>query len=276
MQKKDIKSYLMFSSSKILDILKLNSRIYVLPVVIFYPTNVCNYDCVMCSYSRSKLTKNEVMDFSLMKKTINECSKLLFRPKVHFSGFGEPLTYPYIMGAMKLCKEKKLKWSMTTNGYLLEKYIDDFISNNCSTINISIHGVALEHDKIVGTKGAFERVIMGIKKLDEAKRRLKKNTPLVAVNCVFNNDNIPNLKNLLNTFLKLPINSITFQHQYFVKGDLEKQKDFLIREDNLNKLIEFVDFIQRNKFLIKVNIFPRVKKKDIKGYYTNKNHQWVI
>src|SRR4030065_760875 len=123
--KKDLKQYLHFSSSKIFNVLKFSNRVYMLPVVFIFPSNRCNYDCLMCLYRKSKIRDIEKMDFSLMEKIITECSKFLYKPLLHFSGQGEPLIYPEILNAMQLCNEKRMKWSITTNGYFLEKYVED-------------------------------------------------------------------------------------------------------------------------------------------------------
>lgn len=273
--KRDAKDYLLFSSSSIINILKISSRIYILPSVILYPSNACNYNCIMCTNAKNKVKDREMMDFSLIKKTIDDCSRFLFKPQIHFSGLGEPLIYPRIRDAIKLCSEKGLKWSMTTNGYFLERYADDIILNDCKAINISIHGDSLEHDKISGVKYSFEKVIKGIKKLNNAKKRLKRSNPLIAINCVFNNENIPQLKKILGVFGSLPINSITFQHIIFLEEDLDKNMGFVIKDQKrLDNLIEFTEFVKKSKFPIKVNVFPKIKKNDISGYYTDKCHEF--
>ena len=272
--KRDLKSYLLLSSSSILSLLKITPKIHVLPSVIIYPSNVCNYDCIMCTNARSRVQSHESMDFRIMKKAIDECSNFMFKPRLHFSGLGEPLVYPKIKEVMELCREKKLKWGMTTNGYLLEKYAQDLVLNNCSAINISIHGDSVIHDSITKTKGAFDKVISGIKKIDELRKSSKKNTPVIAINCVFNNDNIPHMKQILNEFIKLPINSVTFQHLTFYETDLEGSSSFLIKnKDKLDKLIEFVDFVSKGRFPIKVNIFPKIKRSNLVRYYTDKGYK---
>ncbi len=268
--KKDLKYYLLLTSSSFLNILRFSPRIHILPSVIIYPSNVCNYDCVMCTNARNKNKNHKIMDWDLMEKNINECSNFIIKPRIHFSGLGEPLIYSKIKDAMQLCRKNKLRWSMTTNGYFLENYANDLILNNCSAINVSIHGCRSEHDKITGIKGNFDKVINGIKILDETKKRFKKTTPLISINCVFNNDNILNLKKILNIFMKLPINGITFQHMIF--NENEKDVDFLIKDkDKIKSLVKFVEFIETNKFPIKVNLFPKIKRKDIIRYYTTKN-----
>jgi len=273
--KKDIKEYLQISSSSLLNLLKISTKIYALPSIIIYPSSSCNYNCIMCAHAKGKKYNKEVMDFSLMKKIINECSKLWLKQKVHFSGYGEPLVYPEIKETMELCRQKKIKWSITTNGYLLKEFAESIISNNCNSINISIHGDKSENNRITGLEKAFEKTIEGIKKLDEVKKKSGKNKPLVAVNCVFSHDNVQNLKNILDIFVHLPINSITFQHLFFSEDNLKNKEDFLIvKDDELNKLIEFIDMIKNKKLPIKVNFYPKIKRKDIKGYYTDKDYRF--
>jgi radical SAM protein with 4Fe4S-binding SPASM domain len=218
------------------------------------------------------------MDFSLMGKIITECSKLLFKPILHFSGYGEPLIYPKILNTIQLCNEMKMKWSMTTNGYFLEKYVEDLVSNNCYAINVSIHGNALENDKITGINGSFDEVVKSIKKLEEVKLQLKKITPLVAINCVMTDYNVTNLWNILDSFLKLPVGSITFQHLQFSENEIKEQSDpdshAIIREKNLYELIKFISFLEDANLPIDAFFHPKIQKKDIIGYYTDKHYKF--
>ena len=276
--KKDLKRYLHLSSSKILSILKLSTRLYILPVVIIFPSNKCNYDCLMCSCRKSETKNSEKMDYSLMERTITESSKFLFKPLLHFSGYGEPLVYPEILDTMQFCKKKKMKWSVTTNGYLLEKFAEDLVSNNCYAINVSIHGNASENDEITGVDGSFDKVVKSIRKLGEIKVQLKKATPFVAINCVITNQNVTNLRNILESYLKLPVNSINFQHLHFSEKDIGKQNDrngfAIVEEKNLNELIKFIYFLEEAELPIDAFFYPRIRKKDVIGYYTDKYHKF--
>lgn len=274
-QKKDLKNYLQLTDSKIINILKLSPNLFLLPSVVIFPTNICNYDCVMCASARSRVNSHEKMDFLLMKKIVEECASFIFKPRLHFSGSGEPLVYSEILNVMKLCKGKKMKWSMTTNGYLLEKYAKDLVLNNCNAINVSIHGRDIEHEKIVGTPNSFAKAVSGLKKINEIKKKAKKQFPIVAVNCVFNNDNILSLNNVLDTLIKLPINSVTFQHLSIYKDDISNNRTFLIKDKyKLNKLIEFIDMVKSKNFPIRIAFYPKIKTGDVFNYYTNKDFEF--
>jgi radical SAM protein with 4Fe4S-binding SPASM domain len=232
----------------------------------------------MCSYRKSRARNVEKMDFSLMEKIITECSKLKFKPLLHFSGQGEPLIYPEILNTMRMCKERKIKWSMTTNGYFLEKYAEDLVSNDCYAINISIHGNALEHDKITGVTGSYDKAIKSIKKLEQVKIQHKKKTPLVAINCVINDYNVAYLRSVLDNFLKLPVSSIDFGHLHFSENDLKERDDpnnpAIIRKKNLHELINFTSYLKATNLPITTSFYPKIQKKDVFGYYTDRYHKF--
>lgn len=215
------------------------------------------------------------MELTMLKALINEAAAMKIKPRIHFSGMGEPLIYPDIDKVLAQCSELKLSCSMTTNGLLLEKYAKELVVNNCRAINLSIHGTISEHEKITGTVGSFEKVVKGLEALSEEKKRYKKAKPTVAFNCVINNDNIPNLREILNTYAKFPVNSITFQHLVFQKKDMVRQKPHIVSDlDKLNMLIQFNDYVEQNKMPIKCSIYPRIRKEDIVGYYTDKNYSF--
>lgn len=275
--KKDLKEYLHFSSSKIFNILKFSNRIFFLPVVFISPSNKCNFDCLMCLYRKSNIRNVEMMDFSLVEKIVSECSRFLFKPLLHFSGQGEPLIYPKIRKAMQLCNEFKMKWSVTSNGYFLEKYAKDLVVDNCHAINVSIHGNSFENDEITGVNGSFDRAINSIKKLEEIKNQFKMNTPIVSINCVITNYNVANLWNILDSFLKLPVNSINFEHLHFSENDLKEScptNKAIVRDKNINELMKFSSFLKNEKFPINVFFYPKIQKKDMFGYYADKYYDF--
>jgi sulfatase maturation enzyme AslB (radical SAM superfamily) len=229
----------------------------------------------MCTHARSKRLKREAMAFSLMSKTLDDCCDFTPKPQVHFSGLGEPLVYPQIADCMIACKKRRLRWSITTNGYLLSEYSEELVRNDCKAVNVSVHGGQVENDSITGTRGSFERVVEGLRKLQESKKRMRKSSPVVAINCVFNNDNVQRPRQILDTFASLPANSVTFQHLVFSEEEMTKNKSFLItNRDKLDSLAEFVDSIENDRSPMKVMVFPRIRKGNIVGYYTDRDYKF--
>lgn len=224
----------------------------------------------MCWINNPDIPKMENMELGLLEKVLAESGRLWIKPKIHFSGFGEPLVYHSIRQSMQLCRQYNLKWSMTTNGYLLGKYAEDIVSNNCSGINVSIHGDADLHNSTTGIKDAFSKTIDGLRRLEEVKQKHKTLKPAVAINCVINNKNVLSLEKVLQTFEGLPINSVTFQHLTFLEEELEKQEDFLILEKSkLNYLSDFMNEMSSGKKAMKINFFPKIDPSNLERYYTD-------
>ena len=167
----DVKSYVRASASGALDFLRYSPRAFVLPSITVYPIDACNYDCVMCPSRMSNSRAYIKMELSMMEQIAEECASMLIKPRLHFSGLGEPLLYSEIRHAMRICNEKGLKWSMTTNGLLLKKYAQDLVINNCNGINLSIHGDVEEHEKITGVNGSLDVVVRGLQELVEQKEK---------------------------------------------------------------------------------------------------------
>lgn len=265
-----MKGFLRLSTSGIFNFLKVSPRLVFLPSVLIYPTSACNYDCIMCESRRSNKTKREEMDFKIMENLLIECATMGIKPRIHFSGLGEPLIYKKIDAVMKICKHKKFKWSVTTNGITLKKHARNLINNHCHALNLSIHGTPSEHNRISGTQNAFERVITGLNKMALIKKEMGTDLPLVAVNCVINNENVLSLNEIYQTFSQLPINSITFQHVGFSKKELESKASYLIfKDEKINALTDFINFIKTNDTEVACQFFPNIKQKNLKHYYTN-------
>ena len=275
--RKDLKSYLLESTSNFYSILLVSSRLFVLPSIIIAPTNRCNQKCSFCIAEpiRRLAAKKEVMDFSVMEKILNDCSELLVKPIVHIMGHGETLLYPHIKETMQLCAKKKLKWSLGTNGLLLADYAEYMVENKCFAVNLSLHGNASEHNAIANSNSSYKKIVEGINQVVKVKKKLNKTRPSISINCVINNYNIANLREIHSELMKLPVESITFQHLLYFKDDFKKKKDFLITDrKKLNKLIDFVDYIKKFDFNIRTNVFPNVKSGDIIGYYTKENYKF--
>jgi sulfatase maturation enzyme AslB (radical SAM superfamily) len=272
--KMDLKSYLLFSSKSFLKILRLSARIHILPSVIIYPSNICNFKCIMCDDRAGHVKNTQIMDIGTLERIIRECSTYRIKPKIHFSGHGEPLVYPDIVNLMRICKQNKSHWSMTTNGYLLETYAEDLVANGCQAINISIHGAEPGHDQVTGIHNSLKKVTRGLQKLDSLKKNTK-NMPVVAVNCVITSQNVLNLKTILDHLIHFPVNSITFQHLIFSADDFRNKEPFTIPEkEKLESLEKFIAYVSRTTFPLKINLFPKIKISDIRGYYSAENDKF--
>lgn len=141
-------------------------------------TESCNFNCSYCIYSGIYQNEHKInssnMNFEVAKKAID-----LFIPKsnkialIAFYG-GEPLNnMPLIKKIIyytrKTYPTKKTIFSMTSNFYDADKYLEDFVREDIY-INISLDGSKDIHDKFrkhKTGKPTWNKIINNLKKLDE-------------------------------------------------------------------------------------------------------------
>lgn len=88
------------------------------------PTNRCCHNCSFCVYNKDLsgmhegFNRNDELPGEKLFETIS-CLIRMGVKAITFSGGGEPLMHPEILGAVKMCHNAGLPFSMITNGQLL-------------------------------------------------------------------------------------------------------------------------------------------------------------
>ncbi|MBF0181109.1 MAG: radical SAM protein [Magnetococcales bacterium] len=274
---RSLRRYLIGDSSSALNLLRRSPRLFFLSSINIYPTNICNYDCMMCESAKSIIRVKNRMDFALMQKILRECGALTHKPVLHFAGHGEPLVYEHIRPSMELCRELGLKWTMNTNGDLLGRHAEEIIDNRAYAINLSFHGTAETHDQVVKIPGSYQRVIKGLMKIDELKKARGLKTPIVSVNCVINTPNLEHLERIAAEYTALPIDRLSFQHLIFSEQEMDDPASFVIRgEERLAMLTEFCRKMEQGgHYRIPVTLIPKIGTGDVHGYYTDRCHPFA-
>lgn len=146
-------------------------------------TNSCNFRCKYCVFSEyykgHSTLQNENMTFETAKQAIDKYIELLNKgatynperiPIIGFYG-GEPLiNFELIKECVKYAKKRyngEMKFSITTNAYLLTDEISRFFAANDFMPIFSLDGPENIHDanrKLIGGKGTFNRVYQNIRR----------------------------------------------------------------------------------------------------------------
>lgn len=201
------------------------------PLSVFIHVNTrCNLKCIMCDVG---LDNTDSMFYQNLKGSGSgdmpiQSYKMIIDKVKHFKPFIgipvlEPLLYPHITEAISYTRHNNLRMSIATNGYLLEKKAEDIIKQNLSKLIISLDGPRSIHDKIRGVPGTFEKVIDGILKVDELKRKYGKNEPYISLNYVISEDNY---NTIIEFMEEIPLNAITFidfRVMFFLTEELAKK-----------------------------------------------------
>jgi uncharacterized protein len=144
-------------------------------------TQDCNLRCEYCPYSignKHRIHNKSTMDVEIAKKGIDFLVKHSRESEELNIGFygGEPLIeFELIKECVKYAdlatEGKKLSYSMTTNGTIMNDEIIDFFYKNKFLITVSLDGPAHVHNRsrhfAYSDKGSFDTIIENLQKIEK-------------------------------------------------------------------------------------------------------------
>lgn len=218
-------------------------------ILALYITNKCNFRCEYCFVNFGE----EIMDFSLAKKAINDFYERDRNVIPTFMG-GEPLIeWSLIKKIVNFAEEKGIKrFNVATNGLLVNKQKMDYFSKHNFTIQFSFDG---------------------IEESQNSRKKYDGNTSDSRINLSKVSSSFLELENRLNLFLEFQ-DKVNFEVRMTLTGK------------NVNFLSDSVIFLLKKGFnKNRINIMPAIntgwnegkfqtlKKqvKIIKEYYKNNN-----
>ena len=155
-------------------------------------TDRCNLRCVYClpEFSKDFIDESKLLTIDEYFRLIRILGNLGIK-KVRITG-GEPLVRRGIPGLIKNINslENIEETAMTTNGILLEKYLDELAENGLSSLNISLDILDEKKYNYITRGGELEKVIRSIEKAIEYKIKIKINSVIIDD---FNKNDIKNL-----------------------------------------------------------------------------------
>jgi radical SAM protein with 4Fe4S-binding SPASM domain len=187
----------------------------------FKLTNLCNLRCRMCgqyglvgnALRQSQAELKQQMDLAGLKQIIDQVTP--FRPGMIYVWGGEPFLHPAFTQFIDYIKQQKLFCIVTTNGTRLEATAEALVDSRLDILRVSVDGPAEVHDFIRGTPGLFERVVRGIRAINDRKQATGSSFPLFEIVCTISQDNYRHLETVVSLFEGLGINAITFVHQLY-------------------------------------------------------------
>jgi radical SAM protein with 4Fe4S-binding SPASM domain len=213
--------------------LKLKKSLNLLhPIEVSWLTTYnCNYKCIHCEASAGsskvlELTTDEA--FGL----IDELKDMGVK-RILLSG-GEPLVRKDIFSIIEYILNRGLKYGLQSNGYLVDKFTDEFKKMKPYMFFTSIDGLEQTNDEIRGKKGAFKKSLDSLKffqSIGVEKRVI--NTVVLPTNI----QELPELKKIIQRSsatlwrLAIPIPA----------GRANDNEKFSLNKEQLKYLFKFID-----------------------------------
>lgn len=140
--------------------------------LVVIPTLNCNFKCWYCYEEHyEEIMSNETIE--AVKNHINNVVTKNKIPSLMLDWYGgEPLLcfeniiYPIAKYCMSRCKRNNVIFNhmITTNGYLIDKYIEQIKEINLTNFQITLDGTEEKHNKVrnINGKGTFNKIISNI------------------------------------------------------------------------------------------------------------------
>lgn len=167
------------------------------------PTMDCNFKCWYCYEKHIKGSKMKFEIIENIKKLMQNTIKKQINLQTYNLSFfgGEPLLYfneiakPLIEYIHSLCTPKNIKVNIhfTSNGFLLNNTIIDFLHDKHVTFQITLDGGKKSHDRTRYTNtgnGSYDKIISNIVQLVKSNIKI-----ILRIN--YTSDNIFNVSNIL-------------------------------------------------------------------------------
>jgi MoaA/NifB/PqqE/SkfB family radical SAM enzyme len=263
-----------------------NFKIPKLKKISFLLTYKCNLSCSMCALGKNNKFEQKIIYEELSLKDIKNIIDFaqISNSVIWLTG-GEPLLNSKWTEIAKYIKEKNLRCYLQTNGILLEKYKEEIIKY-IDFLNVSIDGIPSEHNFIRGEKNAFEKVMAGLKKIQEEKRKNNKKKPYINICYTVTQESYLSLDNLIKILqeTEIEINNFNFQHLEFINREIfQKYKERFEKENKIEKIPEIflinnqeidgeyltkkIQELKKRKFKFNIVFSPDISSEEIKRYY---------
>lgn len=234
-------------------------------------TDRCNLRCIYCMPDTGTrfLPEEEFLTLDEIYRIVKISAKLGIS-KVRITG-GEPLTregLPKLIHDIKTLPQIE-EVCLTTNGILLEKYIDELIKAGLDRVNISLDTLKHERYKEITRGGNLESVIRGIKlSLDKGIKRVKLNTVIMRGQ----NDN--EIMDFIGLSEKLPVDIRFIELMPIGEGKQFKA----VSNDEVKQIIlkerELISNKVKNKWLGPAEYFKTVYSKGSIGFISPMSHMF--
>lgn len=193
-------------------------------------TNVCNLNCRMCP-RRFLNVEEKHMNFEVFKKVINNSKGA---KEIILTGWGEPLSYPYISQAVKYCRESGFKTRLTTNGVLLTNELaEKLIAAGLDEITFSLESLAFDSDD-------FGHIVKNQAENIENLAR-KKNRPEIIIQTTIRKGKEQDIFELINFAKKINAKSVNLVRIYNKLNPELGRPDFKEEKKIVRKAVNFGD-----------------------------------
>lgn len=184
-------------------------------LISFRVTKNCNCRCSMCALFGEKgtllnETNIEQLSYNDVVAVVNDIRA--YRPRITMTGDGEPFLHSDLFKMVKYIKTNKMLCQVFTNGSLLRNRINEIFESKVDIITVSVDGPEEIHDSIRALPGLFQKIVEGVKTIQERKRQEKKHKPIIAISFTITPANYTRISEMADFVNELGIEIMNINH----------------------------------------------------------------
>ncbi len=144
------------------------------------PTNTCNINCVTCPTGSGKMNRpKHQMTLEEYKSIIDQATG--YTKEITLWGYGEPFLNKEILEMIHYSVDKGMAVITSTNGMLFRtlEYCQKIIKTGLQRLIVCIDGSDQRTLEKFRVNANYEKIVSGIKMLNEAKQQLRSETPKI-------------------------------------------------------------------------------------------------
>lgn len=173
-------------------------------------------DVLTSNFTRNILAKEAGSDSLTIAEYEAFIEKILPKTIVYINA-AEPLLFKNIFELLHLLCRKNIKIYLTTNGLLLEKYVEKIACLPIANLCVSLDGPAPIHDSVRGIKGLFAKAFSGMLRLRQLRPDM-----YIRTSTAISHLNQSHLVALAQALEPLQLQSMLFNHLNFIDEDMAR------------------------------------------------------
>lgn len=176
------------------------------------PTTVCHLHCPACPTGlRLGMRPHATIDWELFRSVIDELGDYIF--SLYMYNWGEPLLSKQTPEMVRYAKEREIWVSLSSNLSmpLTDAYIERLVQSGPDELVVALDGVCPETYTRYRRNGDFSLVVANMKRIQDAKRRLGSNLPLVRWQFLVFRHNEHEIDRAMQVYKDWGADSISFQ-----------------------------------------------------------------
>lgn len=161
-----------------------------MPVVVHIDvSNICILHCPLCATGKGDKSQTKaIMNFESFKKVFDKVKDYAFF--IWLYNWGEPFLCKDIFKIIDYCHENKVGVKIDSNlNFFDDELLKNIVRSKIDYLSLSIDGFTQEKYQFYRKGGNIKKVLEGIKKIQEYKRKMKSKHPRIIWQFLMNNRN---------------------------------------------------------------------------------------